>query len=749
MLKRIRKIQNIGRFADCKAAGHEFAKETIVFGFNAQGKSTLTAIIRSIQTGNNDILIGRKTFGATAGISIEIDFEDGDTNDKYVFQNRAWNKANSNILIFDSKFIAENVFEGENVTFDQQKNLNTVIIGKKGQDLNNEIVALQKQSEEFANQKGEKTREFTGDFPNSDFEKFKALPEDRDIDNKIKDKEKEIKFEREKEDIKKAIRNHIHSVSSYRFSIRETLKKTLDVMQEEIEAHINSQFATDENAWNFLSEGLGFLKEKPSDGTPRTCVFCGQDLGANAESLVSLYSAYFKGGYEELQNEMNKAIDYFKGVNFEATLEKIAADLRAMGLDIGLTDSKISDLADLKKQFERELGKKRDLNYAINFDTFDHLKVGIETIKSDLEELEQKKLNIPSPKTVSTLESEKRTLEITKKRYEPTWVKFCKDLETIEVEAEKIRTAREKKRKELEEYSSAIFDKLKGTINRLCNDMCADFEVEDFKPLKKIIGRDERIFALKIFGSHKVSIDNEDDESPNFKNTLSESDKRLLAFAFFVSLLSHDQELDKKVVVFDDPMSSFDIERRRKTVHLITDIACKYKEAGGTEKSVVPRQKIILTHEDRFAKELERRMPCARTLKIKEYVDTGQKRSKIAQDFPDDDIANRVEKIKGILDTRTFTENFELDCRVVLEHIFKAKYYLELKTEISQKKSVRTFTTKLMQDSIGGFNDATKFQKFDRLCDDLNIELHDGTAANSKGDQESILKEFFECLKLI
>ena len=740
MLKRIRKIQNIGRFADCHDAGREFSKETIVFGFNAQGKSTLTAILRSLKHGNNDILIGRKTFGATAGISIEIDFEDGDDNDRYVFQNGAWNKANPDILIFDSKFIADNVFEGEKVTFDQQKNLNTVLIGKTGQDLHSEIVALHEQSEEFANQKAEKTREFTRHFRNFDFEKFRALPEDAAIDKKIKLKETEIQFEREKEDIKKAIRNHIQSLSSYHFSIRETLKKTLDVKQEEIEAHINSQFATHKNAWNFLSEGLDLLKAKPSDGTPRTCVFCGQELGAHAESLVSHYSAYFKGGYEELQNEMNKAIEYFKGINFEATLEKISADLRAKELDIGLANSKISELADLQKQFEKELDKKRDLNYVIDFDTFDRLKVGIEKIKSDLEKLEQNKLNMPSPKTGSALESEKRTLDITKKRYEPDWVKFCRDLETIEVASEEIRTARDEKRKELEEYSSEIFDTHMETINRLCKDMGADFEVEDFKPLKKLIGSDERIFELKVFGRHKVSINNEDDTSPNFRNTLSESDKRLLAFAFFISLLSHDRELDKKVVVFDDPMSSFDIERRRKTLHLIADIACK--------------QKIILTHEDRFAKELEHLMPCACTLKIKEYVDAERKRSKIAhadfaQDFRDDDIPNLVEKLKEMLDTRTFTENFELDCRIVLEHIFKCKYKLELKTEFSQKKGVRTFTRKLMQDGIGGFNDATKFKTFDRLCDDLNIELHDGSAAPSTGDQESILKDFFECLESI
>ena len=78
MLKRIHKILNIGRFADCQSAGCEFSKETIIFGYNTQGKSTLTAILRSIQTGNNDILIGRKTFGATGNKNIEIQSDEQD-----------------------------------------------------------------------------------------------------------------------------------------------------------------------------------------------------------------------------------------------------------------------------------------------------------------------------------------------------------------------------------------------------------------------------------------------------------------------------------------------------------------------------------------------------------------------------------------------------------------------------------------------------------------------------------------------
>lgn len=753
MLKRIQKIVNIGRFSDCTASGCEFGCETIIFGLNTQGKSTLTAILRSVQTGNNDILIGRKTFGVAGAKKVEIDFEEAGVNDKYTFQNRAWNKSNSDILIFDSKFISENVFDGENITFDQQKKLNTVIIGKRGQELNKEIATLQKQSDDFTTQKTEKTREFSRHFPNLDFGKFKSFSKDNDIDQKINEKENEIKFEQGKEEIKKVIRNHILSLSSIRFSIKGSLVKTLDVKQEEIENHIKLHFSNEKNAQNFLSEGLCFLKNK-TENTKRSCVFCGQELGEDAESLISVYSTFFKGGYQELQNEVNNVIDYFKNLNIEVTLEKISADLRAKGLDIGLNETNISSLGALKKEFEQELDKKRDLNYVVNFTSFESLKIGLEKIRTDLERLEQKKLNIKSVKTLLQLETEKKGLEIIKKRYESSWITFCSELAVIEASAEKIRAERDVKRKELETYSLDMFNVHKKTINRLCKDMGADFEIEDFVPLKKIVGKNERIFALKFFGTHKISIDGEDEKKPNFRNTLSESDKRLLAFAFFVSLLEHDRDLDKKIVVFDDPMSSFDTERRRKTLHCIIHLSCKYKENDGSEKTLTPKQKIILTHEDRFAKDLKKHMPDAHSLKIVEYLENENKRSKILhadffEDFPDDDISQKIDKVKGILDTRSFSTPFSEDCRIILEHIFKRKYYLELKDEISSRKSIRTFTTTLKTKKIGGFDNEEKAQKFILLCNDLNIELHDNSSNCSNGDKESIIRDFFECLKNI
>lgn len=435
-------------------------------------------------------------------------------------------------------------------------------------------------------------------------------------------------------------------------------------------------------------------------------------------------------------------------------LGKIVSDSKARNLDVGLDEETIMELVGFKKTFEKELDKKRDLNYIIDFTSFDSLQSGIERIKIALMNIEKTKIDISPIKTIQELEAEKKILEVSKKRYEPVWDKFCTDLIYIESEAEKVRNEREKKRKELDAYSSTVFDIHKGTINLLCKQMGADFEIADFEPIKKIVGKSERIFAINFFGAHKVNIDAEDEKIPNFKNTLSESDKRLLAFAFFVSLMIHDKNLDTKIIVFDDPMSSFDSERRRRTVQIITDISCKYKDASGAEIIISPRQKIILTHEDRFAKELKRLMPNACTLKIMEYMDGSNKRSKIAhadfsEDFPDDDIAHRIEKIKNILDTRSFATPFEEDCRVVLEHIFKRKYYLDLKDVIAQRKSVRTFTTTLAQGCIGGFDNTEKVQSFIRLCDDLNIELHDNSASSSNGDKESIITDFLSCLKTI
>lgn len=82
---------------------------------------------------------------------------------------------------------------------------------------------------------------------------------------------------------------------------------------------------------------------------------------------------------------------------------------------------------------------------------------------------------------------------------------------------------------------------------------------------------------------------------PHFRNTLSSGDKTTLALAFFLAKLDHDGELDKKVVVFDDPLGSHDSHRRGKTVEAVKEL---------TSRCV---QLILLSHDEYFLRDVEKR----------------------------------------------------------------------------------------------------------------------------------------------
>lgn len=73
MLKKIVEIKNVGRFAECGCHGDvEFRRQTFLFAENARGKSTLCAILRSLQTGEAAIIEGRRRLGQTAAPEVKV-----------------------------------------------------------------------------------------------------------------------------------------------------------------------------------------------------------------------------------------------------------------------------------------------------------------------------------------------------------------------------------------------------------------------------------------------------------------------------------------------------------------------------------------------------------------------------------------------------------------------------------------------------------------------------------------------------
>ena len=91
-------------------------------------------------------------------------------------------------------------------------------------------------------------------------------------------------------------------------------------------------------------------------------------------------------------------------------------------------------------------------------------------------------------------------------------------------------------------------------------------------------------YVLRIFG-HPVDLANKPDSPVRFRTGLSQGDKNTLAFAFFLARLDNDKSLPDCVVLFDDPLSSLDANRRTFTRSQIGRIANKCQQI------------IILTHD--------------------------------------------------------------------------------------------------------------------------------------------------------
>jgi wobble nucleotide-excising tRNase len=96
-------------------------------------------------------------------------------------------------------------------------------------------------------------------------------------------------------------------------------------------------------------------------------------------------------------------------------------------------------------------------------------------------------------------------------------------------------------------------------------------------------------FALYIDGNEIKQAD--DPRHPTFKYSFSEGDKGALALAFFLTKLEVEGNLRNKIVVFDDPVSSFDLNRKTTTISKLLHFG---------EQS---KQLFVLTHNIVFAGE--------------------------------------------------------------------------------------------------------------------------------------------------
>ena len=110
MIRKFVRIQNIGKFRDCKAVGDvELREFSLLYAENGRGKTTLCDVLRSLGTADGNLVKGRKTLGPSQPASVEIRLE----NSSAIFDGDHRSDTLSELHIFDSRFVHENVYQAK------------------------------------------------------------------------------------------------------------------------------------------------------------------------------------------------------------------------------------------------------------------------------------------------------------------------------------------------------------------------------------------------------------------------------------------------------------------------------------------------------------------------------------------------------------------------------------------------------------------------------------------------------------
>jgi wobble nucleotide-excising tRNase len=611
MLKKFVAINNVGRFQKYGAAGDvELKRYNLFFAENGRGKTTLCAILRSLQTGDPAHVLGRTTLGGTDAPQINILFDTGTAS----FSNGGWSTTVPSIAIFDATFVSENVYSGDTVDIEHRRSLYRIIVGKQGVDLAQKIDALDAASRTKSTEIRENAAAIQAYVPQGiTLDVFLALAEDSAIDDKIATAERELEAVRQTDQINAHSALSELTLPSIPSDLETLLAKAVEAVAEDAGRRVAEQIqahAMHARGEPWLSEGLGYIREDK-------CPFCNQSLAA-ATTLIDAYKAHFSGAYRAmrsdiatLRNRIETALGEREIAKIERTLDQNTAavdywtrycDITAPALTGGnetgetiralrqaalvLLDRKAASPTEavvLDPTFTNGRNALMQMQEAV---------VAYNAAATAANAIVTAKKAATGASDIRSITAALTRLRATKKRHEPAVKQACQQQETLQAEKKTIEESKAAVRAELDNNTKKVIGQYEQTINQLLDDFNAGFRITETKH-----GYPGGVAS----SSYQILINNVPVElgdtntplsQPSFRNTLSSGDKSTLALAFFLAQLAHDPDTAAKIVVFDDPFNSQDSFRKDCTVQ-------KIKNCGQASTQV-----LVLSHDLGFLKRI-------------------------------------------------------------------------------------------------------------------------------------------------
>lgn len=728
-------IHNVGVLRAFDTPGSPTLSQlTLFYGRNGRGKSTLTSVLRAARDGCSNTVLARQSLGnGGAAPDITLIADSGNIR----FENGKWKKI-APIEVFDTTFIADNIYAGDLTELAHDRGLFSIIIGKDGVRLASHLDRFNEINKKTASELKAAEAALAEDKPSDmALDEFFALPPNPDYDKRLEDAERGVKAVQQMGKIAALKELEALPVPALPTNMATVLASTvtdIDASARDRLLEHFTRFHLDRKAEEWVGYGLDHIHDD-------SCPFCGRE-DVDQVGMVTLYGQIFGDTYKshlaaikELGGEVETVLGEDTRTGLNAKIEVNAEAARHWGdyvrLEISLPD--IGGLgpliADAHKSAKALCEKKRaspldKLEAAEELAEIEGKLTAAANLIKDYNEAvvatndAAKKVSSAAP---TTLEAAQSTRDNIKKRIarHDAGVQYRVDAyfrsKKRDGRARKTRTYIQKKLKDVNEASAAQYH---TRVNHYLGRFGASFTIS--KIANSMQGNSGQVdYGLLIKGEAIArGRGRQADAIPSFRNTLSAGDKTTLAFAFFLAMLDSDKDLPGKTVVVDDPLSSHDTHRRRETVAAIKELCCSNR----------CRQVIVLSHDEFLLREIQRR--CRSVTSSAFQIDySGGEEWSVASTVDLDQLcraghAKMVDEIAAYVDSRTGSpDDIVLKVRQVLETHYRRSYSAWFHADQNLGSIVRSIS-----ETGSGHPCHRNLTQLDN-CDDATCDKHHGDNA--------------------
>ncbi|HHR6186974.1 TPA: AAA family ATPase [Providencia alcalifaciens] len=582
MLERLIKIENIKQWQHKGGLNQSFDKLNLIYGRNGSGKSTLCTLFEAINRRDRSSIEALKPLEINGNQIV---------NFKVSPKNITLDNLDSpfTFQVFNQTFIDNNLYISNSKDRKQLSNYYEFSLGNVSVSKEIEIDNLKAKNDELTNKISPITNRLMALFPSKTIAQISGIKPVTDVDNKLDKLKLNLQDLKVVEHFKKRkkltlLKYDKPDLNTDFFTIKiESLSKDAE---DKVNQHIANNLKEQDKYW--IETGTKLVTES------NNCPFCAQSLSTSP--IFYLYNEFINESY------LNASSDFeIKSGKFELCVSDVGVKIEELISHVETNKNTIREWADrvddLSLSFDftdfhslstnlylecRKLikEKSKDLLFKVDLTNFKEL---FDKIFSDMDfsaynekamlfnESIDKFIDSLSKDAIHEIQNKISELESVKLRFSENVALDITTYKSLESDKKINNKEIKKLRDEITKEQEDSIRNHKDSINQILHDFHSMIRLKELEKDNRGKNGSTRLKYVITFINNELSIEDETQHKRLFENILSLGDRSALALAFFLSRFSKSN-IDKSIIILDDPMSSLDNYRKDATILQISKL---------------------------------------------------------------------------------------------------------------------------------------------------------------------------------